>query len=348
MHINIITAAGVQSRTVDELPGLLEEQNQLIWVDVPSCDGAATSVLGAVFGFHPMAIRDCVQRNRVPKVHVYADHVFVVLHSPERGRRGHVHYIELDQFVGPNYVVTVHGPLNPVVDPEAGLRETAAVLHRIQAGRLKPSTPHELSYAIVSAIARNQEAYIASLTSDVWKLEQQVTGGEIDNPQDFISDMFRARHGLLAVRTMSGLAAAIYGRIATLARLSADRLRLINDTADQFDRVRRVADGEREYLQGVIEFYQTILNLNAMLVGHAQNEEVHNLSSASYQQNEEIKKISAWAGILFAPSLVGTIYSMGFDNMPELHWRLGYPFALLLMVLSSASLYVLFKRLGWL
>ena len=113
-----------------------------------------------VFGFHPMAIQDCVERNRVPKVHVYPDHVFVVLHAPERGRRGHVHYIELDQFIGPNYVVTVHGPLNPAVDPQVALRETRAVLRRIEAGRLAPSTPYELSYAIVSALARKQEDYI--------------------------------------------------------------------------------------------------------------------------------------------------------------------------------------------
>ena len=348
MHVNVITASGVEQRSADELPVLLNEQDRLIWVDIPSCDAAAVSILTDVFGFHPMAIQDCVERNRVPKVHVYTDHVFVVLHAPERGRRGHVHYIELDQFVGQNYVVTVHGPLNPVVDPQVALRETGAVLRRIDAGRLTPSTPHDLSYAIVSALTRNQEDYIEVLTSDVWQLEQQVTGGDIDDPQEFIKDMFRARHGLLVVRTMGTLSAAIYGRIGTLARLSADRLRLITDITDQFDRVRRMADGEREYLQGVIEFYQTTLTLNAMLVGQAQNQEVHNLTRASYSQNEEIKRISGWAGIFFAPSLIGTIYGMNFDNMPELHWTLGYPFALVLMVLTSAGLYMLFKRLGWL
>jgi magnesium transporter len=232
----------------------------------------------------------------VPKVHAYPDRVFVVLHAPERGKRGHVHYIELDQFVGPNYVVTVHGPLNPVVDPQVALRETSAVLRRIEAGRLLPSTPYELSYAIVSALARNQEAYIEALTSDVWQLEQEVTGGDIDDPREFINDMFRARHGLLVVRTMGALSAAIYGRTGTSARLSSDRLRLVTDMTDKFDRIRSMADGEREYLQGVIEFYQTTLTLNAMLVGQVQNEDVRNLTRASYSQNEEIKKISAWAG----------------------------------------------------
>ena len=348
MNVYVISADGVQPGSVDDLPALLKDPDNLVWVDMPICDPAAVSVLTEVFDFHPMAIRDCVERNRVPKVHAYPDHMFVVLHAPERGKRGHVHYIELDQFIGPNYVVTVHGPLNPVVDPQVALRETSAVLRRIEAGRLAPSTPYELSYAIVSALARNQEAYIETLTSDVWQLEQRVTGGEIDDPQEFINDMFRARHGLLAVRTMGALSAAIYGRIGTLARLSSDRLLLVTDMTDQFERVRSMADGEREYLQGVIEFYQTTLTLNAMLVGQAQNEEVRSLTRASYTQNEEIKKISGWAGIFFAPSLIGTIYGMNFENMPELSWPLGYPLALTLMVLSSVALYVLFRRLGWL
>ena len=112
------------------------------------------------------------------------------------------------------------------------------------------------------------------------------------------------------------------------------------DTADQFDRVRAVADGEKEYLQGVIEFYQTVLTVNAALVGQAQNIEVQRLTEASYAQNEEIKKISAWAAIFFAPTLIGTIYGMNFDRMPELHWRLGYPSAVILMLLLSVALYV--------
>jgi magnesium transporter len=74
--------------------------------------------------------------------------------------------------------------------------------------------------------------------------------------------------------------------------------------------------GEKDYLQGVIDFYQTVLTLRATLATHAQNEEVRRLTQASYAQNEEIKKISAWAAILFAPTLVGTIYGMNFVYMP--------------------------------
>jgi magnesium/cobalt transport protein CorA len=348
MDVRLVTNEGIEERSADELSALLERKEGLVWVDIPSCDPESIRALSKVFDFHPMAVRDCVERNRVPKVHAYPDHVFVVLHTPERGKRGHVHYIELDQFVGPRYLVTVHGPLNPAVKPEVALREVREVLTRIEAGRLRPATSFELSYAIVSAMTRRHEAYVESMTSEVWQLEQQVTGGEIDDPEEFLNELFRARHGLLAVRTMGVLSGAIYGRMTNLVRISAEGRRLVADIEDQFDRVSSVADGEKEYLQGVIEFYRTVLALKGAMAGQAQNEKVQRLTEASYTQNEEIKKISAWAAIFFAPTLIGTVYGMNFENMPELRWPLGYPMALGLMVLGSVVLYAMFRRRGWL
>lgn len=103
MDVRLITEDGITDFPVEALAGLLEREQGLVWVDIPQCDGQATRVLSEVFGFHPMAVRDAVERNRVPKAHGYAGHVFFVMHKPERGERGHVHYIELDQFVGHHY-----------------------------------------------------------------------------------------------------------------------------------------------------------------------------------------------------------------------------------------------------
>ncbi len=83
-------------------------------------------------------------------------------------------------------------------------------------------------------------------------------------------------------------------------------------------------------------------------MGLQQNEEVKALSEAAIAQNDQVKRISAWAAILFAPTLVGTVYGMNFEYMPELHWTFGYPFALLLMLVVSISLYLVFKLRGWL
>ena len=214
-----MTDQGIEDRSPDELPALLRRDTGFIWVDIPSCDEDSSRALLDVFGFHPLAVRDCVERNRVPKVHGYGDHVLIVLHAPERGQRGHVHYIELDQIVSRNYLVTVHGPINPAVDPAMALRETRAVHARIVAGRFRPTSVFELSHAIVSALTRNQEAYVETMTRDVWQLEQRVTGGDVGDPEGFITDLFRARHGLLAVRTMAALGGAIYGRMSGLTRI---------------------------------------------------------------------------------------------------------------------------------
>ncbi|WP_418606137.1 CorA family divalent cation transporter [Georgenia sp. SUBG003] len=87
---------------------------------------------------------------------------------------------------------------------------------------------------------------------------------------------------------------------------------------------------------------------DATLVAQEQNEEMRRVTEASYLQSEQVKRISSWAAILFAPTLVGTIYGMNFRHMPELGWALGYPFALLAMLGMGVVLYVVFKRHHWL
>ena len=129
----MLTPAGVQARSVDELPALLRGPDP-VWVDVPAWDDEAAEALVEPLGLHAGAVRESAERNPLPKVHIYPDHVFVVLHAPEAGPRGHVHYVELDQFIGPNWLVTVHGPLGEGVDPTAATTETRAVLRRLESG----------------------------------------------------------------------------------------------------------------------------------------------------------------------------------------------------------------------
>jgi Mg2+ and Co2+ transporter CorA len=350
MDVRLVCDAGVERHEIEELPRLLEHRDGVIWVDIPVCDQQAANVLSEVFGFHPIAVRDCVERNHVSKVHIYPDYVFSVLHAPKIGKRGHVHYVELDQFVGKNYLVTVHGPLNPVVDPEVAFLDTNTVVRRLEKGQVHMASPFELSYGIVSAMIRREADLIAELAKQSGLLEQRVTLGEhLEDPEAFLEELFQAWYALLAIRTMATHSSATYGRMARLVRFLPDAAPpLFADIADQFEVIQAMADGQREFLHGVIEFYQTVLSVHATLLGQTQNEKVQQLTEAGYAQNEEIKKISAWAAIFFAPTLIGTIYGMNFDHMPELHWLIGYPLALLGMVLGSVALYFMFKRLKWL
>jgi magnesium transporter len=90
------------------------------------------------------------------------------------------------------------------------------VLERIQAGRLQPVTPSQPSHAIVTVLTREQEDFIETLTKDVWQLEQRLTGGNVGDPEKYLDELFRARHGLLAVRTMGAQNGAIYHSMTTL------------------------------------------------------------------------------------------------------------------------------------
>jgi len=257
MDVRFVSDEGIEQHPVAELERLLARDDGFVWVDIPVCDEEAARVLSEVFGFHPLAIRACIERNAVPKVRAYRDHIFVILHAPELGKGGHVHYIELDEFIGARYLVTVHGPVNPAVTPEAALRETRAVLRRIEAGRLHPTSPFELSYAITSALAQGQEAFVETVTRQVWPLEQRVTSGHLGDPEEFLEELFGTRHALLAVSNMATLSHQIYGRMSALGRfVPAEGQPLVADIEDQFARVSGVADGQVRYLEGVIEFYK--------------------------------------------------------------------------------------------
>ena len=108
--------------------------------------------------------------------------------------------------------------------------------------------------------------------------------------------------------------------------------RYLRDVQDHAIRVHERADSFHELLRN-------ILSVNLTLGDEGANE--------AGQAERRVKRISAWAAILFAPTLVGTIYGMNFEHMPELSWRLGYPMALGMMLAVSAGLYLLFKRRGW-
>src|SRR6476646_3759403 len=195
MHVRFVSPAGVELYDAAELPTLLARADGLVWVDVPVWDEQAEQTLSSIFGFHPLAIRDSAHRNQVPKIHRYDDHLFLVLHAPQPGAGGHVHYVELDQFIGDRYLVTVHGPLNPAVDPAAAMVEVDVVLARLASGKLKPDKAFELSYALLTALTGRLRTYTAELTKDVWMLEQRVTGDHLGDPESFLDEMFRARHG---------------------------------------------------------------------------------------------------------------------------------------------------------
>jgi|Tabmets5t2r1_1033131.scaffolds.fasta_scaffold22942_2 magnesium transporter len=327
MDVHLITDAGISKRDPDDLPNLVPQDGSgLVWVDIPRVDPEAAKVLAEVFRFHPLAIQDCENRNHVPKVHVYPDHVFLALHSPELGKGGHVHHLELDQFVGPGYLVTVHGPLDPAVIPELAFRETSAVRKRIEAGRFRPTRSFELSHAVVSAMTRHQEEFLGILALEVGLLEQRVIDEEKEDPEEFLEELFRARHGLIAVRTMAALSREIYARLASLTRfVPAEGQPLIADITDQFERIKAMADGETEFLQAVIEFHQAMTNTKMTIAA---------------------ERLAVIAAVTLPITALSSIYGMNIiANDRTDFWHLAA--VLVVMATISGTLLRWAKRQGW-
>jgi Mg2+ and Co2+ transporter CorA len=259
VDVYLIDESGLTRRAEEELPELLVADEGVVWVDIPQCRLFEADLLGRVFGFSEIALHDGVHRNHVSKILAYDDHVFTVLHAPQLGAHGHVHHIELDQFMGTNYLVTIHGPLNPEADPGVAFIDTNAVMERISEGTFRPKTAFELSSAIISVMTRREIDMVASLAKQSGHLEERVMSGEVmKDSERFLTDLFQVWYALLAIRTIAVHSSATYDRMASLARfLPADHEPLIARLAARFEMVSTMADGQREPIHGIIESLQT-------------------------------------------------------------------------------------------
>ena len=326
MEVFWISGGRTEVRPVEEIAGLLARDDGLLWVDIPECDAEAQRVLGEVFGFHPLAIRDCLVRSHIPKLRSYAEHMFLIVHAPEPGPAGQIHLLELDYFAGHRSLVTVHGPINPEVPLESALRETRAVAKRLLDGRYLPATPAELSHGIVSGIAARMEGLVSELTRKVASLERRVLARESGDFQAALEEMFRVRHELLTLRTMASACRELYARTVALARFLPPEARpFIEDLTDHFERVRSVCDSEREFLQGIVDFYQ---------------------SRTSVKMNIAMERLALISAVMLPLTLLAGIYGMNIivnerTQTAELGWVLASMGGVTVAMLAWA------RRQGW-
>src|SRR5262245_36600517 len=257
-EVRYVTPAGVETGSADEIAALRKRDDGFLWVDFAACDDGVADLLLDEFGFHPRAVESCRRRVHMPTFHGYDDHWFVVVHRPLWGTAGHVHLLQLELFIGPDYVLTLHGPHNPEVDASAVGEDTAGVRARIDAGRFRPATPSELAHGVIAALAREYRDNLGTIATKVAELERQVIDDDLRRPERLLDRMFLVRHELITVRTMAAHAHEMLGRMATITtNLPFDDRDLLGDLSDRFSRVRTMADGEREFLAGVIDYYQT-------------------------------------------------------------------------------------------
>ena len=266
MDLRFVTAAKIEEHEVDELPALLERDDGYVWLDVPTWTGKAGQVLKEVLRFHPVAVDICRESNRMPMVHGYADHVFLVLHRPLLVSVGRMHPIETDIFLSERFLVTVHGPVHPAVTRGDVLSEVNETLHRMEARRIWPKNPVELLHALISLTALRLRMVGQDIASRVASVEDGVLAGEMTDPESSLEEMFLVRQELLVLRTMASHGAEVLSRARRLlpGRTSAQD-ELIGDLEDMLNRIHRMTADEAEFLVGVIELYRTRTDTKMMI-----------------------------------------------------------------------------------
>jgi magnesium transporter len=323
----------IEPASLDQTYELLRERGGLGWIGLYEPDEQEIQSVAAEFRLHELAVEDAVHAHQRPKLERYGDMLFLVLRPARYLESTEVVQIgELHIFLGPQFVVTIRHGLAPTLAPVRQRLEGQPDLLRMG--------PAAVLYAILDKIIDDYQPVLAGLRDDIDEVETEVFGGEATVSRRIyqlsreVIELDRACRPLLGILDVLNTWYEELDVDVELRRLLRDVRDHAIRTADQIDSFRQVLE--------------SMLRVNAALVAQRQNEEIKRLTEASYQQNEHVRRISGWAAILFAPTLVGTVYGMNFVFMPELDWRYGYPFALVLMVVVAVGLYVFFKVRGWL
>jgi len=312
---------------------LLRDRHGMGWIGLYRPDPLEIESVAAEFGIHRLAVDDTISAHQRPKLERYGDVLFTVLRPArylddvERVEVGELHV-----FTGKDFVVTVRHAEAP---------DLRMVRKRLQeAPDLLRLGPEAVLYAILDQVVDEYQPVVEGLQTDIDEIEDQVFSGDPEVSRriyELLREVVKFQRATQPLPAMIADLRAGFDKYGVELELQ----RYLRDVADHVARIVDRADGFRVLLVNLI-------GINASMVGQRQNEETRRLSELSLRQNEEVKRISSWAAILFAPTLVASVYGMNFTNMPELHWRFGYPYAMVLMLLVGLALYTVFKKRGWL
>ncbi|MFG3341339.1 magnesium and cobalt transport protein CorA [Glycomyces sp. NPDC048151] len=323
----------IEPESLDQTYELIRERKGLGWIGLYRPERENIEAIAFEFGLHPLAVEDALHAHQRPKLERYGDTLFVVLHPARYVDSEEVVDIgELHMFIGPDFVVTIRHSEAPDLRPVRRRMEEHPELLRLG--------PEAVLYAVLDRIVDDYAPVLRGVAIDIDQIETQVFDGDAEVSRRIYQlgrEVIDFRH---AVEPLADMFASLRSGFDKY-KVDLELQRLLRDVEDHSVRVNERIDSFRELLNNM-------LTANATVVAQRQNEEMRRMTETSLAQNEEIKRISSWAAILFAPTLVGTVYGMNFDHMPELHWLLGYPFAIVLMLTVSVILYFVFKAKDWL
>ena len=307
-----------EPETLESTFELMNKSDGMAWIGMYRPDRSEIESVGEEFSFHALAMEDTIHAHQRPKIERYGEVLFTVLRparyvdSQELVDLGEVHV-----FTGPNFVVTVRHAESP---------DLARVRRRLEdTPDLLRLGPEAVLYAILDQVVDEYGPVVDGLENDIDEIELQVFEGDPDVSRRIYQLLREVIEFQRATQPLAGMIQRLSGGFEKY-KVDPELQRNLRDVEDHAIKLVERVDGFRALLE-------SILTVNVTLVGQ--------------RQNEEVKRISSWAAILFAPTLVASVYGMNFDHMPELAWQLGYPMALVMMLAMGVALYLVFKKRGW-
>jgi magnesium transporter len=293
-------------------------ENAFAWIGLFEPSQEEFESVRREFDLHELAVEDAIKAHQRPKLEVYGDSLFLVLktaHYVEEGDQ--VELGEIQVFIGDGFIVTVRHGETKLHDVRMELEQRPDLLRH---------GPTAALYAILDRVVDDYGPVIGALEEDIRSVEAQVFSESWANPAERIYKL--KREVLELYGAVAPLVEPLDRLVGGQVGFVTEQLRpYFRDVKDHLIRYVRETEGFRELLTSIL---------------------AANLTHISVRQNEDVRKISAWAAIIAVPTLISGIYGMNFEHMPELDWRFGYPFALALMATASLLLFRLFKRRGWL
>ncbi|MER7793227.1 magnesium/cobalt transporter CorA [Streptomyces sp. NPDC097640] len=295
--------------------------DSFLWIGLHEPTEKEFELVTSEFGLHPLAVEDALRAHQRPKLEVYDDSLFLVLKPVEYDDTADtVTAGELMVFVGDSFAVTVrHGQANPLSAVRERLEKTPEVLQH---------GPTAVMYAVSDAVVDHYLDVADSLRVDLDELETEVFGpsGAVANTAGRI---YAFKRQVLEFRRATGPLADPMARLAGAGVPFVDEgsRPFFRDVSDHLTRVN-------EHVEGLDRL------LSDILAAH--------LAQMGVRQNDDMRKISAWAAMAAVPTLIAGVYGMNFKHMPELSRPWGYPAALMLMIVAVFGLYRFFKGRGWL
>ncbi|MEU5523172.1 magnesium/cobalt transporter CorA [Streptomyces sp. NPDC052079] len=297
-----------------------------VWIGLHEPTAEEFDLVSQEFALHPLAVEDALKAHQRPKLEVYDDSLFMVLkpvvYEP---RSDTVSSGEIMIFLGDSFVVTVrHGEGTPL----------DVVRNRLEREpELLDEGPTSVLYAVSDAVVDHYLEVAIELQTDLEGLEAEVFTPEGGGSRNIASRIYDFKRQILEFRRATGPLGLPMARLAGVGTVGGS-VPFVEDKArpyfrDVHDHLTRV----NESVEGLDRLVSDILSAH--------------LAQMSVRQNDDMRKISAWAAMAAIPTMIAGIYGMNFEHMPELRWEWSYPVVILVMGGLEVLLYRLFKRRGW-